>query len=370
MAGRACEGPGRERAGWRGGLVRRRGAGALGGGAAPSRLDLPPLPDAPPVSVVIPAAGEEPELGDAVASALAQDVPGALEVVIAAAPGPSLERARELAAGDERVRALANPQRSTPAALNAAVAASSGQVIARLDAHAQLPPGYLTRALGVLRATGAANVGGRQLPVAERGFARAVAAAMRSPAGSGGARYRGGGPPGEVDTVYLGVFRREALEAVGGFDEHLVRNQDYELNYRLRRAGGAVVFHPDLAVAYRPRGSLSALWRQYLDYGRWKWVVLRLHPESVRARQLAAPLLVAGLGAGAVAAAAGRPAPLAVLAGAWLAVLGGAAAVAADRPRDTPAVVAALATMHLAWGLGFWSGAIREAPDRRRHART
>ena len=103
---------------------------------------------------------------------------------------------------------------------------------------------------------------------------------MAHPLGSGGARYRSGGAAGPVDTVFLGVFRRAALTAAGGFDETLARNQDYELNWRLRRRGLTVWFEPGLAAAYTPRGSLRALARQYFDYGRFKRAMLRRHETA------------------------------------------------------------------------------------------
>ena len=146
-----------------------------------------------------------------------------------------------------------------------------------------------------MRHTGAVNVGGLQVPVATTPFEQAVAAATTSWLGTGGASYRVGGDAGPVDTVFLGVFDRAAVEAVGLFDERLVRNQDYELNIRLRKAGGTVWFDPELSVGYRPRGSWRALAKQYFDYGRWKAVVMRMHPDSTRLRQLAPPAAVVGL---------------------------------------------------------------------------
>lgn len=340
-------------------MVSPRAPGTAGG-----PLDLPPLAATPAVTVVIPARGEGGPLRRAVASALAQDYPGSLEVVVAAAPGESLRVARELAAADARVRAVANPAGTTPAALNAGIAAAGGEVVARLDTHATLPAGYLARAVELLAATGAANVGGRQVPVGGTGFARAVAAAMRSPVGSGGPRYRTGGTPGEVETVYLGVFRRQAVEAVGCFNEALLRNQDYELNHRLRRAGGRVYFHPDLEVAYHPRATVADLWRQYLDYGRWKRVVIRMHPDSLRVRQLAAPALVAALAVGAAAALAGRWWPLAALLTAYAAILLVGAALATGRWRDVGPTGLALLVLHVAFGVGFL---VVPTPRRARH---
>ncbi len=113
------------------------------------------------------------------------------------------------------------------------------------------------------------------------------------------------GDPGPTDTVYLGTFPRAVLDKVGLYDESLIRNQDYELNWRLQEAGEEVWFEPRLRVRYTPRPDLLALWRQYYDYGRWKNRVIRRHPASLRPRQLAPPALVVGLSVSTLAAVGG-----------------------------------------------------------------
>ena len=325
------------------------GRAADGGGpAAGGRL--------PALSVVIPARNEEATLPATLDSVLAQEYPGPFEVIVADG-SDTAATAELLRRRYPSVLVAPNPRRNTPAGLNAAVAAASGSVIVRCDAHSVLPPGYLRRAAETLERTGAANVGGLQLPVGASFFGRAAALAMASPLGSGGARYRAGGAAGPTDTVFLGAFRRDALEAVGGFDEGLIRNQDYELNWRLRRRGGTVWFDPALAVRYRPRDGLLALARQYFGYGRWKAAVLLRHPASLRPRHLAAPLLVAGLAVSAALALAGAPAPLAAaLPLLYALALAGAALAAGARRRDPAAALlpVALAAMHLSWGAGFF----------------
>ena len=153
----------------------------------------------------------------------------------------------ELAATEPRLRMVDNPSRITPGALNRAIVAATGTIIVRCDAHAILPPGYVSRAVAQLEATGAANVGGVQRAVGDGMAQRAVAMAMTSPIGVGDARYRYGGAAGASDTVYLGNFQRSAIEAAGLFDERMVRNQDYELNYRLRARGDTVWSIPILS---------------------------------------------------------------------------------------------------------------------------
>ncbi|MEX2550806.1 MAG: glycosyltransferase family 2 protein [Nitriliruptoraceae bacterium] len=320
---------------------------------------LPPLPDHPVVSVVIPARNAGHTLPRAVEAALAQD-PKPAEVVVAV--GPSEDDTAEVAAALATehpgvVRIVENPTGRTPDGLNAAIEAAAGEVIARVDTHAILPPGYLATAVAALRETGAGNVGGIQRPAADDGLARAVAAAMRSPAGTGGAQYRSGSTAGPVDTVYLGVFRREALEAVGGFDPAFTRNQDAELNLRLARAGYLVWLEPSLVVAYHPRGTLSGLARQYHGYGRWRRHTARVHPGSLRPRQLAAPAVVlAVVGAGLLSAVVRDARPVAIVGGGYLVGVVAAGVHAAEDLRDAPATACALAIMHASWGVGFLQG--------------
>ncbi len=315
----------------------------------------------PFVSVVIPARNEERTLPAALDSVLAQDYAGEIEIIVAdGSDTPALDEiVRERYPS---VRLAPNPQRTTPAGLNLALREARGEVIVRVDAHAALPQGYVRRAVETLARTGAANVGGRMIPVGETFFQRAVAAATSTPMGTGRARYRDGGAEGPADTVYLGAFRRDALEAAGGFDETLLRSQDSDLNWRLRRRGEVVWFDPELAVAYRPRRSFGALARQYFDYGRWKSAILLRHPSALRPRQLAPPLLALALAASALLALAGATRLAAVVPLAYLFALVTASAWAGLRRREPAAALAplALVVMHLSWGIGFFLPARRK----------
>lgn len=340
--------------------------------------DAPILPgESPPISIVIPARNAEETLPATLEAARAQDYAGPVEVVVA--DGSDTGATAELLGRRfPEARRVENPERTTPTALNRAIAAASHRILVRCDAHAVLPPGYLTRAVATLARTGAANVGGTQAPAGRTRFERAVALATGTLLGAGGARWRMGGREGPAHTVYLGAFRREALEAVGGFDPSLLRNQDYDLNRRLRAAGETVWFDPELSVAYRPRSDLPALARQYFQYGWWKRVVLDRYPESNRARFWPAPLLVAGLVSSGFAALLGSLLPLVgggALRGPTLAA---AAAVpvtylvavllgsllAGLRRRDPAALLlpVVLSAMHLCWGAGFWLSGWRNAP--------
>jgi succinoglycan biosynthesis protein ExoA len=326
----------------------------------------------PPVSVVMPVRNEERHLAESVRHVLGQDYPGEFELVLAV--GPSADRteqvARDLAAGQPRLTVVPNPTGKIPAALNAAVKAARHAVIARMDAHALMPPAYLKTAVGTLTETGAADVGGVMAAVGLTAFQRAVAWAMTSKAGVGSAAFHTGGGAGPADSVYLGVYRREAIEQAGGWDEGMLRAEDWDLNYRIRAAGGRVWFTPELRVTYRPRTSVRALSAQYFHYGRWRRVIVREHPETASFRYLAPPVAAAVVAIGLItgviglaALAAPAPAPAALT---WLTAglvlpvtyLAGVTAVAAALARDVPPKIRAriplvLAVMHMAWGTGF-----------------
>ena len=327
----------------------------------------------PSVSVVMPVVNEERHLRASVQRILAQDYAGELDVTLAV--GPSRDDtdgvARSLAQEFSQVRVVPNPSGSTPAGLNAAIRASSGEIVVRVDGHAMIPVDYVSRAVEVLERTGADNVGGIMAAEGTGDFERAVAAAMTSRFGVGDASFHVGGEEGPALTVYLGCFRRSALDRVGGYDESMERAQDWELNLRIRESGGVVYFTPDLHVTYRPRHSLRALARQYHDYGRWRREVVRRHPQTVSIRYLAAPVTVAAVGAGValgfVGVLSGRPSwtiagllPAAVYAG------GNAVAsvVTGARTGDGRVMVrlpAVFATMHGAWGAGFLRGGAERA---------
>lgn len=317
------------------------------------------------VSVVMPVLNEARHLADAVAAVFAQDWTGSLELVIALGPSTDAtdEIAQRLAAAEPRIRLVPNPSGRTASALNAAIAASTHEVVVRVDGHAELATDYVRTAVAALTQTGADNVGGVMAAAGRTPFERAVAIAMTSPVGVGSAAFHVGGQAGPAETVYLGVFRRTALQRVGGFDESFIRAQDWELNHRIRSTGGLVWFTPDLQVTYRPRSSVRALARQYAEYGRWRHAVMRRHPETRwtlgALRYYAPPTLVvaivASLVMGAVGLVAGGPAlwamaiPLGYLVG-----VGGAGLLIGRRDLAAALrVPVALATMHLSWGWGF-----------------
>lgn len=316
----------------------------------------PGVPGSPPgVSVVMPILDEERHLGDAVARVLGQDYDGPLEVVLAV--GPSRDRTGEIAAGlaaaDPRVSTVPNPTGRTPDALNAAIAASRYPVVVRVDGHAEIPDDYIRIAVAELHRAGAENVGGLMDAQGRTDLERAVACAMKSRLGVGSSRFHTGGGAGEAETVYLGVFRRSALERVGGYDPGFARAQDWEMNHRIRGTGGRVWFTPELTVTYRPRGSFPALARQYYHYGRWRRVVSRHHSGTINARYLAAPAMVVATVTALAASQVWRPAlvvPAAYVAGV---VVGGQVIGRGESTRVRALLGPVLATMHWSWAVGF-----------------
>ena len=259
-------------------------------------LSLSPATELPAVSVVLPVLNEELHLSNAIHSILSQDYLGQLEIILAL--GPSRDKTDEIAhsfaSKDSRISIVKNPSGRTASGLNLAINKSTYPVIVRVDAHSELQKNYISLAIEVMRSSGATNVGGIMGAEGKSSFEKAVASAMRSSLGVGASRFHTGGEAGFVDTVYLGVFLRSAVLAVGGFDERFIRAQDWELNFRLRQAGGKIFFDPRLHVTYRPRSSVKALAKQYFEYGRWRRVVSRRHQGTTNYRYLAPPFALLG----------------------------------------------------------------------------
>jgi glycosyltransferase involved in cell wall biosynthesis len=319
--------------------------------------------DAPLVSVVIPMRNEAASIGTLLEGVLAQQYRGHLEVLVVdgESSDDSVRVVERIAARDPRVRLLHNPRHIVPSALNLAIRAARGDVICRIDGHTRIAPDYVSAGVEALRRTGADNVGGPMQAVGGGWFGDAVAVATSSRFGVG-AYFHYGTEEREVDTVYLGMWPRSVFERVGLFDEELVRNQDDEFNYRLRKAGGRVMLIPAMQSWYQNRQTLTALLRQYYQYGRWKVRVLQKHPRQMSWRHFVPPLFVAGVGGltvlGAVAPPAGMAARV-IFSLYLLAIL--AVAASATLRRGVAAWLAtalAFASIHLAWGAGFLNGLI------------
>ena len=324
------------------------------------------------VSVIVPCRNEAGHVDAFLASAFAQWLPPGWTLEIVVADGQSDDGTRARLAGWERdeprLRVVDNPARITSAALNRALEQATGSVVVRMDVHTVYAENYVAACIAALQHSGATCVGGAWRPVGTAGRQRAIARAFASPFASGGAASRRPDHEGEVDTVYLGAWRRAELKRLGGFDEALVRNQDDELALRIVRGGGRVWQSPTIRSWYTPRDSFGALYRQFWQYGYWKVAVIRKHRLPAAPRQLVPFGFVAALSGLAVGGLAWSPlwAPAAGLLALYgAAALAGAAMVA--RPWREPVqwlgIAWATACMHAGYGLGFarglWDAAVR-----------
>jgi glycosyltransferase involved in cell wall biosynthesis len=317
------------------------------------------------ISTITPMRDELASVDAFVADLVAQDFAGELEVLVAdgGSVDGSVERLRAAAAAASlELEILPNPAGWVSPGLNACIGRATGDLIVRLDCHSRYPADYLRRCAELAERTGAWNVGGRVVPSGETPMERAVACAMVSPFGGIGWTRVGGSEPVEIDTVTFGAFRPAAFRAAGLFDEELVRNQDDELNLRLRQAGGRIVLDPTLSVHYRPRGSLAGVWRQYFEYGFWKARVMLKHRRVATLRSMAPLALVLSIVVLAIGAAVSAGARL--LLGAALAVyLGGALLFALRGVRAggepwslAPRVMSVFPAFHFGYGIGMARG--------------
>jgi len=333
---------------------------------ADGRLAIPVEgPARPVVSVIVPVRNEIQTIDRCLAALVDQDYPRErmeILVVDGMSDDGTPDAVRRRAATAPHIRLLANPRRFAASAMNVGIAAARGSIIARVDGHAIVPEHFISACVAALAAHPDVEcVSGATRTLGTGPTGRAIAAAMCSRIGVGPVRFRLGARSAcMVDTVQFPVYRRGALERVGVFDEELVRNQDDELNLRLRRAGGKILMLPDADVVYFCRPSLRALWRQYREYGFWKIRVMQKHggpsswrhlvPGALVALLAAVPLvLVPGVGR-LVEAALAAYAALIVVASGLLAVDSGLAL--------WPRIAAALVTLHVAYGVGFWEGVV------------
>jgi glycosyltransferase involved in cell wall biosynthesis len=336
------------------------------------------------VTYVMPVLNEESYLRQAVESIFEQSFEGSVDLVLSL--GPSNDRTNEIAEGlvaearkrKRKIQLVSNPVGTTSSGLNAAIAVATGDVVIRVDAHSKLSPGYTALAVEILNQTGAANVGGLMRAVGNTPFQTAVAWAYMSRFGLGGGAYHVGAEAGPADSVYLGVFRREILQNLGGFDESIVRGQDWELNLRLRSAGHVVWFDPRLEVEYHPRSSWRKLAKQFFDTGLWRGLLSRAAPSRVNLRYLAPPALVLFSLIGLVFGIIGETLDSASLLGQLLKLgfaplsiyLVGVGLVAVLSKTKPPvelnltsriALLAVLPTMHIFWGAGFLLSAFKKS---------
>jgi len=315
------------------------------------------------VSIVIPCRNEAGRIRECVGAALAQLAGNnAGELIIA--DGVSDDGTRKILESLEReeprVRLIDNPGRIVSTGLNAAIRAARGQIIIRMDAHTEYAPDYVARCVELLEKTGADNVGGPWLAKGDGYVSRAIAAAFQSSFAVGGARGHDVNHEGPVDTVYLGCWSKETFERFGYFDEELVRNQDDEHNLRIIRGGGKIYQSPKVRSWYRPRGTLAALFKQYLQYGYWKVRVIQKHKQPASPRHLVPGGFVLALAILAILSPIFHPPFIALLLalGSYVLALLAASLVTAARTGIAllPVLPAAFCCYHFGYGFGFLRG--------------
>ena len=315
---------------------------------------------------MVPARNESGFLSACLSSIQAQDYPNLQIVVVdSASTDSTADIVRAHRRDDQRIELVQVDRPGIPLALNRGLAAARGRWLVRVDAHSTVPENYVRTAVTRLREGRWAGVGGRKDGVGRTPAGRAVAVAMSSRLAVGNSTYHFGTRAQEVDHLPFGSYPVALVRELGGWDETLVANEDFEFDYRLRGRGGHLLFDPDpgLAIAWHCRQSIEDLFRQYVRYGRGKVDVAVLHPDSMGPRHIAPPLFIAYVVA-ALAVGLRRPRRAqAMLAPYAVALLAESVRLAPrlDRPAEQLRVPAAIAAMHVGWGLGFWSGLGRRA---------
>lgn len=318
---------------------------------------------APAVSVILPVLNEADHLEAAVGSVLDQEFDGQLEVLLALGPSKddTNQIAAKLAKADPRIRLVENPAGLTTVGMNLCIKQATAEVIIRVDAHSELAPGYIKRGVELLAETGADELGGIMLARGRSAFQQAVAWAYSSRFGIGGAAYHVGGAAGEAESAYLGIFRADALTRVGGYDESIIRGEDWDLAQRIKATGGLVWFSPELSVTYWPRGRFEKLIKQFWSTGVWRGDLTRRNFAAASKRYFAPPVMVLTVAAGLVAAAFGLVLGILPLAG-YLAAVAALAVTAANLSiKARVALLVVLPSIHFSWGAGFWFGFLRGA---------
>ena len=317
----------------------------------------------PAVSVIMPVLNEESHLEAAVDSVLSQSYLGELELLLAL--GPSSDKtdqvANAIAKRDKRVRLIPNPRGLTTVGLNECIRQAKHDIIVRIDAHSEPSENYLKRGSEILLETKADLLGGIMDARGKSAFQKAVAFAYTSRFGIGGAAFHVGGNAGEAESAYLGIFRKSALERVSGYDEGIIRGEDWDLAQRIKRTGGLVWFSPELKVTYWPRAAFGLLVKQFYSTGVWRGELTKRDFRGASMRYFVPPLAVLGMAAGLVLAMFGHVLGIVPVA-AYLMLI---AALAVTAPglslKARVAVLIALPTMHISWGWGFLVGLVRGA---------
>lgn len=329
------------------------------------------------VTVVIPAYNEAARIGACLDSVRAQEHTHLQIVVVdASSPDGTADIVRERMAEDARIELVHHDRRNIPSSLNLAVDHARGTWLVRVDAHSTIGPTYVSTAVDRLRQHEWAGVGGRKDGVGDTPAGRAIAVAMASRLGVGNSVYHFGTTAQEVDHLAFGAYALDVVREMGGWDETLTANEDFEFDHRLGQAGHRLLFDPALVIDWECRQSVPDLFDQYRRYGRGKVDVARLHPGSLRPRHLVPPLFVAYA---TLAAALGvrRPRWLVGMLAPYVAVVLGESVRSGRQLSSTHErawLPAAFAAMHVGWGVGVWSGIRRTLWDglqaRRRQSST
>jgi succinoglycan biosynthesis protein ExoA len=317
------------------------------------------------VSVVVPCLNEENRIRILLDAIFKQTYPGDL-VDVTIADGGSRDRTRQVISVFQsehpgfRLQIVENPSGSIPAALNNAIRTSHGDIILRLDAHSAPYPDYIERSVAALEAGKGANVGGvwEIQPGADSWIARSIAQAAAHRLGVGDALYRHAKEASQVDTVPFGCYRRVLIDQIGGYDETLLANEDYEFNARIRLSGKVIWLDPAIRSIYFARANISALSRQYFRYGFWKLKMLRRYPGTLRWRQALPPVFVVGVLVGLILSGVHWVFFVLWLAGllAYEAILILAGFRLAIQRKDYLLITGlplAITVMHFSWGGGF-----------------
>lgn len=249
----------------------------------------------PFVTIVLAIYNEEKFIEKCIQAIQDQDYPPE-KIEILVADGMSTDKTvallNALQAADKRIRVFCNPGRIVPIGLNMLVREAKGEFVVRIDGHTIVARDYVSRCIQASLESGAENVGGRMCAIGQTPFGKAVAEATSHPFGIGNSRFHYSEKCEEVDSVYMGCWKKSVFEDYGLFDEELVRNQDDEHNYRIREMGGKTLLYPEIKSIYTVRSSPKALWKQYFQYGYWKVRVLQKHPRQMSLRQFVPPAFV------------------------------------------------------------------------------
>lgn len=257
----------------------------------------------PLVSVIIPCRNEEKYITNVLEKMCTQDYEGELEIIVVDAMSQDNTREKIKSFKQKNkcnIRIIDNEKIIIPAGLNTGIRRAKGEIILRMDGHAVPEKSYIRTAVNTLLSTGYDVVGGicKSYPAKNTKIAKAIAFAISHPFGVGDSRFRlsaGNTEPQFVDTVPFGCFRKSLWEKLGGFDESLLTNEDYDFNYRVRQRGGKVYLETKLTTRYYARDSLKGLMKQYYRYGRWKCKMLKKQPGSIKWRHAVPPVFLTSI---------------------------------------------------------------------------